>query len=119
MKKKILIVDDVPDDLVSMRTILERAGYAVSTATSGASALKALRTGPPHLILIDIEMPALSGYDLLRILREKLNHKVKMLFVTIVPSHDVEPSDIDDIIHKPFSPQTLVARVTKALSGKP
>lgn len=115
MAKKILIVDDELDDLGSMRDILEKEGYEVQTATNGAQALDLLRGSKLDVALIDIKMPTLSGYDLLRLLRERLNHKVKMIYVSIVPRHDVDLADIDGFVQKPFSPEQLIKQVKKVL----
>jgi len=64
-KKTILVVDDNFDDLQTMRNILEKEGYPTFVATNGAQAFDATKSGLFDLILIDIRMPTLSGYDLL------------------------------------------------------
>lgn len=113
--KKVLVVDDEFSDLETIKTVLLKEGYDVETATNGAQALDILRNIKPDLCLIDIRMPTLSGYDLLRILRERLNHKVKMVYVSIVPKQDVDMSDIDGFIQKPFSPESLISTVKKVM----
>ncbi|MBI2629500.1 response regulator [Candidatus Pacearchaeota archaeon] len=113
--KKILIVDDEADVLETMRTILEKEEYGVTTAKNGAYAIDLLKTVKPDLILLDIMMPTLSGYDLLRLLREKLNHKVKMVYVTVVPKSEVDMADIDGFIQKPFSPKEFVKKIKEVL----
>lgn len=115
MKKKLLIVDDESDILETMKNVLEKESYDVSTATNGAEALDSLLKSKPDLILIDIMMPTLSGYDLLRLLRERLNHKVKMIYVTVVPKQDVDLSDIDGFIQKPFSTKEFVKKIKEVL----
>ena len=115
MAKEILIVDDEQEDLSIMKAILEKEGYSVVTASDGAQALDALTGNGFSLILIDIRMPTLSGYDLLRLLREKLNHHVKMIYVSIVPEKEVVLDEVDGFIQKPFSPDALVAEVKEAL----
>ena len=115
MKKKILVVDDTFDDLITMKKILEKEGYEVATATNGAQALDLLTEDGVNLILIDIKMPTLSGYDLLRLLRERLNHKSKMVYVSIVPKQDVDMEDIDGFLQKPFNPEDLIDTVKKVL----
>jgi CheY-like chemotaxis protein len=115
MTKKILIIDDDLNDLETMKIILEKESYSVQTADNGADALDLILSEKPLLILIDIKMPTLSGYDLLRILREKLNHKVKMIFVSIVPQSDVDLEDVDGFIQKPFMPASLIKEVKKIL----
>ena len=117
MPKRILVVDDEPEDLETMKTILERENYKITTADDGVKALALLTGNGFDLILIDIKMPSLSGYDLLRLLREKLNHKVKMVYVSIVPEKEVDLADTDGFIQKPFSPQSFLKTVKKVLGG--
>jgi DNA-binding response OmpR family regulator len=115
MVKKILIIDDDINDLETMKIVLEKEKYNVNTADNGADAMDIIAKNKPDLILIDIKMPTLSGYDLLRLLRERLNHKVKMLYATIVPKSDVDLTDIDGFIQKPFMPANLVKEIKRIL----
>ena len=115
MAKKILIVDDGQEDLDVMKSVLEKENYEIKTAMDGASGLDLLEGDGFDLILIDIKMPTLSGYDLLRLMRQRLNHKVKMIYISIVPEQEVDMSDIDGFIQKPFSPEKLVAEIKKVL----
>tara|TARA_Y100000310_G_C20403097_1_gene678346 strand:+ start:384 stop:731 length:348 start_codon:yes stop_codon:yes gene_type:complete len=115
MEKKVLIVDDDKEDLETMKSVLEKEGCEVITATNGAEALETLKDDGIQLILIDVKMPTLSGYDLLRLLRERLNHKVKMIYVSIVPEQEVDMDDIDGFVQKPFTPETLMEKVKKVL----
>lgn len=115
MVKKILVIDDEFDDLSATKAILEKEKFDVETSTNGAQALDLLRKSKFDLVLLDIKMPTLSGYDLLRILRERLNHKVKMIYVSIVPKQDVDMTDIDGFIQKPFSPKSLMEAINKVL----
>ena len=111
MPKNILIVDDEIEDLNTMKTILEKKNYKVTIVSNGTEALKFLTGNGFDLILIDIKMPALSGYDLLRLVREKFNHNSKMVYVSIVPEKEVIMTDIDGFIQKPFSPESLLKGV--------
>jgi CheY-like chemotaxis protein len=114
-KKKILVVDDGKEDLESMKAILEKEGYEVIISSDGADALDKLEKGGFSLILIDIQMPTLSGYDLLRLARERINHHAKMVYVSIVLKDDVNMEDVDGFIQKPFSAETLSAEVKRIL----
>jgi two-component system response regulator SaeR len=116
--QKILIVDDSFEDLQTMKTILEKEGYGVTTVTNGAQALDSLRGNGFELILIDVRMPILSGYELLQLLREKINHHSKLVYVSIVPKKEVDVSGADGFIQKPFSPETLSASVKKMLNKR-
>jgi len=112
---KVLVVDDEFSDLSTMKVILEKAGHEVVAVTNGARAFDALKGDGFGLILLDIKMPTLSGYDLLRLMREKINHDAKMVYVSIVPQEDVDMTDVDGFIQKPFSPKSFIESVNKAL----
>ena len=118
MPKQILIVDDEPADLETMKTLLEKTGYQVTVVDNGTKALELLTTNGFDLILIDIKMPGLSGYDLLRLLREKINHDAKMVYVSIVPEKEVNLADSDGFIQKPFSPESFLKIVKKVLGER-
>lgn len=115
MKKRILVVDDEFSDLETMKKLLEKEDFEVVAVTNGAKAFDSLKGDGYSLILIDIKMPTLSGYDLLRLMREKVNHKVPMIFVSIVPKEDVDMTDADGFIQKPFSPKNFIDIVNKTL----
>lgn len=116
MTKRVLVIDDDFEDLSTMKTLLEKEGYEVIAATNGAKAFDELKRDGYKLILIDILMPTLSGYDLLRLMREKLNHKVPMVYISIVPKQDVDMSDADGFIQKPFSPKEFVKKIKEVLN---
>jgi CheY-like chemotaxis protein len=115
---KVMVVDDNFEDLSTMKSVLEKEGFEVVAVSNGAKAFDALKVDGFSLILIDIQMPTLSGYDLLRLMREKVNHHCPMVYVSIVPRQDVDLSDIDGFIQKPFSPQTFMKVVNKVLAKK-
>jgi DNA-binding response OmpR family regulator len=75
-KKRILIVDDDPDILTYLSTLLEDNGYATVTAEDGEQALKKIKAGPPALITLDITMPTKSGVKLYREVKESAEWKV-------------------------------------------
>jgi two-component system response regulator SaeR len=111
----VLIVDDNFDDLSSMKAVLEGKGFKVSTATNGAQAIDAISSHKFDVFLVDVMMPTLSGYDLVRLLRAKQNGGAKIVFVSIVPRQEVTPSDVNGFIQKPFSPAGLVSEVKRVL----
>jgi len=115
--KRILVVDDKFKDLEEMKDTLKKGGYEVVGATNGAQALDSLKGNTFDMVLIDIKMPTLSGYDLVRLLREKMNHKVPLLFVSIVPRVEVDLSEIDGFIQKPFDPQEFLDQIKKAFEN--
>ena len=117
MAKKILVVDDKVDDLELMKTILEKEGYKVVTANNGAEALDTIKKHTFDLLLIDLLMPTLSGYDLLLLVREKVDRKMPMMYVSIIPKKEADLTDIDGFIQKPFSPEGFIAQVKQAMKN--
>jgi len=115
VKCKVLIVDDSKEDLAAMKVILEKQGCEVVAASNGAEALEQLQSDGFKVALIDIKMPTLSGYDLMRLLKERITHKVRIIYVSIVPAQEVDMEGIDGFVQKPFSPESLMAEVNKVL----
>jgi len=115
MVNRVLIVDDSKEDLASMKVILEKNGCEVVTANNGAEALEQLQSDGFKVALIDIKMPTLSGYDLARLLKERIKHKVRIIYVSIVPMQEVDMDGVDGFIQKPFSPESLMVEVNKVL----
>ena len=68
--KRVLVADDMPHGRELMRTVLERCGYDVLEASNGIEALQRVKDGHPDLVLLDIQMPGLNGYDVLAKIRE-------------------------------------------------
>ena len=97
---------------------LEKEGYIISTLTSGARALDVLRSSHHDLVLIDILMPTISGYELMALLREKIDNNMKIVFISIVPKDEVDKTGADGFIQKPFSNKSLLKSVKKALGEK-
>lgn len=115
---KVLVVDDNFDDLTAMKMALEGNKFTVRTATNGAQAIDISHTEDFDLFLIDVKMPTLSGYDLVRLLRERHNGSAKIIFISIVPKREVSEEDVDGFIQKPFSKKELVLEVKKVLGIK-
>lgn len=115
MAKKILIVDDDSQDLEVMKKLLENSDFFVTTAKNGAEALDMLDYDKFDLILIDIILPTLSGYDLLRLAREKFNHGMKILFVSVVKKNEVDFKDVDGFIQKPINKTEFIKTIKKVL----
>ena len=101
-----------------MKDALVKEDYEVIMANNGAEAVDAADKTVFDLILIDIMMPTLSGYDLLRLLKEKFNGKMRMAFVTIVPKDEVSLDDIDGFIQIPFKIEEFVSQVKNILKQK-
>ncbi|RPD38612.1 sensor histidine kinase [Chitinophaga barathri] len=115
---KILIVDDRPDNLLSIETILEKENYHIVKASSGRAALKALLQDIDFsLILMDVQMPDMNGFETAALIyqREKLKN-IPIIFIT-AHSHEEEAIykgynvGAVDFIHKPLNPQLLKIKV--------
>ena len=116
--RHILVVDDEPDIRNLVQEILEDEGYTVTTADCGEAARKARRTRRPDLILLDIMMPVLSGYDVCRAIRKK-DEQVPVIMLT-AKSEEIDKVlglelGADDYITKPFGVHELLARIGAVL----
>lgn len=120
-KKRILHVDDEPDTLKVVKIILEKEGFEVESVQSGKDALEKINLDNYDLIILDIMMPDMSGWDLFtRISKIKVEHKV--IFLTVLEISEprlkqLKKHGIKDYITKPFDRDELVMRVTKILSA--
>jgi len=115
--RRILVVDDEERMVRFIRLNLEQDGFQVLEAFRGAQALDRLRTGLPDLILLDVMMPDVDGFEVLRMLREISTVPVIMLTAKGEENDRVKGLELgaDDYITKPFSPRELVSRVKAVL----
>jgi len=111
--KQILVVDDEPRIAEIARDYLERAGFAVMTAANGADALALARSRHPDLIVLDLALPLVDGFDVTRALRKRSNVPIIMLTARVDERDKLSGLELgaDDYVTKPFSPKELVARV--------
>ncbi len=131
MKKeaKILLVDDDPDLRVSMTTILESQAYQVATAKDGIECLEQIKKDPPDLIVLDLLMPRLDGFGVIKALKEDPRYAkhadIPILILTAVREeasrrrYELETGlemDVDDYVEKPIAPPDLLHRVEKLLA---
>ena len=120
-KKRILHVDDEPDTLEVVKTILEKEGYGVDSVLSGKDALKKVELDNYGLLLLDIMMPDMSGWDLFtRISEIKKEYKVVFLTVLAISEsrlNQLKDHGVIDYIMKPFDRDELVAKVNKVMSS--
>lgn len=118
MDRKILIVDDEADIRDILQFNLENAGFNVETASSAEEALEVLTDGH-SLILLDVMMHGMSGFQMARLLREEKNNQIPIIFLTAKDGQDDLltgfSSGADDYIPKPFSIQEVIARVGAVL----
>ena len=116
-RRKILVVDDEERMVRFIRLNLEHDGFVVSEAFNGKEAIQQLRDVSPDLILLDVMMPDLDGFEVLEIIRE--TSKVPVLMLTAKGEEDDRVRGLelgaDDYITKPFSPREMVSRVKAVL----
>ena len=120
---RVLVVDDLPDNVEILRARLESRGYAVATASNGEEALAAVHSAPPQLILCDVMMPGIDGYEVSRRIKSDGSLPfIPLILVTALgeTEHIVQGlnTGADDYIAKPYHFQELEARVRAMLRIK-
>ncbi|GAB4440238.1 MAG: response regulator transcription factor [Anaerolineae bacterium] len=112
-RKRVLVVDDEPRMIGFIRMNLELEGFQVIEARNGVEALNAVRTQLPDVVLLDVMMPEMDGFETLRLLREFSTVPVVMLTAKSEEDDIVYGLELgaDDYITKPFSPRELSSRV--------
>lgn len=118
--KKILVVDDEEDILELIQFNLSREGYIISCATTGERALKALKTDPVDLIVLDLMLPGIDGFTVARHIKD--DPRVQHIPIVMLTAKGSETDVVtglemgaEDYITKPFSPRILLARIHKVL----
>ena len=118
--KHILIVDDYPDALDIWAIFLRSCGYQVSTAADGPSAIEQAERLLPDLIVLDLELPHVSGFDVARRLRSNPDtHSIPMIAATgyshITQLDCARAAGFDQIVIKPCDPDTLIEEIERLL----
>ncbi len=113
----ILVVDDEPNIVELLRLYLEQAGFAVVAAADGPSAIEAHRAAGPDLVILDVMLPGIDGFEVCRAIRRVADTPIVMLTAR---SEDVDAIvalelGADDYVTKPFNPRMLVARIKAIL----
>ncbi len=120
--KKIMVVDNEPDIVDLTRTVLELGGYQVVTAYSGEECIRLLEKEKVDLVLLDIMMPGMSGWDVFNRINKK-STQIKVAFMSVLEISDKRKQvlldeGLADYIMKPFDKETLLNRVDKILTEK-
>lgn len=118
---QILVVDDVADNSLLLETILKTEGYHVEVASSGKAALTKIQASPPDLVLLDIMMPEMNGYEVAQCIRQNNNlPEIPILMITGCdePNGSAQLNELSDgFIRKPFKLNELLNQVRTILSG--
>ena len=120
MDRTILLVDDEPDMLEMLGLRLKKAGYKVITAITGEECLQKAEDKDPDIILLDILLPGMSGFEVARQLKKKpVTKDIPVIMVTALIGKDAEAKGLergaDYFISKPFDPEELLARIKTIL----
>ena len=117
MSKKILVVDDAPQLRKLVKSYLEQEGYTVVTASDGQEALYVARHEKPDLIILDLMMPEMGGYEFMRAFSKEADTPIIVLTARVEENDKVLGLELgaDDFVTKPFSPRELAARVRAVL----
>jgi CheY-like chemotaxis protein len=130
MQAHILAVDDDPDILETITLLLESRDYRVTTAKDGVEALEKLKTEKPDLMILDLLMPRMDGFNVCKELQDTRWSRYRDMSIIILTSVREEASrrryeletglqlDVDDYLEKPVKPDTLIERVEMYLSKR-
>lgn len=121
--KKIVYIEDEPEMIDLVKLILTRKGYQVIGAVGGQEGLDMIREHSPDLVLLDLMMPDIEGWDVYQQLRADAETQNIPVIVVTAKAQDIDKvlglhiAKVDDYISKPFSPQLLVDSIEKVLAG--
>ena len=122
MAKRVLVVDDEPNIGMSLRFLMEREGFQVEVAATGQAAVAALGRQPADLVLLDVMMPELDGFEVCQRIRANPAWRATKIVMLTAKGRDVERDKgmalgADAYVTKPFSTRDLVAKVKQMLGA--
>jgi two-component system, OmpR family, alkaline phosphatase synthesis response regulator PhoP len=120
MGKRVLVVDDEPNIVMSLEFLMRRAGFEVTVARNGREALDALEGSPPDLLLLDVMMPEFDGYEMCERIRARPEWSGTKIVMLTARGREVERErglalGADAYVTKPFSTRDLVEQVKRML----
>ena len=123
-RQRVLIVDDEPSIVLSLQFLLSRAGYEVDVARDGESALETAALSPPDLVVLDLMLPGLDGYEVCRRLRTAPATAAAKIVLVTARAGEAErvrglEEGADAYVTKPFSTRELIAIVGRFLGRSP
>lgn len=119
---RILVVDDIADNIFLLQTLLENEGYQVDVADSGHAALNKIVSCPPDLVLLDVMMPEMNGFEVTRQIRQ--NSRLPFIPILLITGYtEPAPADgfevgADGFIRKPIDFDKLLSRIQTILQPK-
>jgi len=123
MRKRILVIEDQEDNRQIVRDLMAASGYELIEATTGEEGVAAAARERPDLILMDIQLPGIDGYEVTR--RIKANPQLKSIPIIAVTSYALSGDDkkafaagCDGYVTKPYSPRLLLAKIREYLPAK-
>jgi len=123
MSKRILVIEDQEDNRKIVRDLVSASGYELIEATTGEEGLEVAARERPDLILMDIQLPGIDGYEVTR--RIKANPKLRQIPIIAVTSYALSGDDkkafaagCDGYVTKPYSPRLLLAKIREYLPAK-
>jgi DNA-binding response OmpR family regulator len=121
--KKVLIVDDEPSIIMSLDFLMRKAGYSVMVARDGNEAIRHVDQDEPDVVVLDIMMPLVDGYEVCEYIKKKKKLDSKVIFLTAKSrEEDIEKgfaAGADDYMTKPFSTKKLVEKVKQLIDKNP
>ena len=116
MAGEILVVDDEPNIVLSLEFLMKKEGYGVRTASNGEEAMQAIRESKPDLVLLDVMMPRMDGYEVCQAVRSDPQLNDMLILMLTAKGREVEREKgltlgADDYVTKPFATRDLVEKV--------
>ncbi len=122
MSKKIALVDDEPNILLSLEFLIQRAGYDVKTASDGEAGLELVESWQPDLLILDVNMPKRDGFEVCQTLRSNPSFENLKIIMLTAKGREVEREKglaigADDYVTKPFSTQEIIDKINSLLEN--
>lgn len=123
MAKRVLVAEDEPNIVESLTFLLERAGFVVSVKTDGRQALEAALSDEPDVLILDVMLPALDGYEVLRQIRsDRRSENLPVLMLTAKGQQEDRETALecgaDIFMTKPFANAEIIAAVEQLAGGR-
>jgi DNA-binding response OmpR family regulator len=115
---RILIADDDRDSVLTLALLLREEGHVVRTVHSGGEVMNAVRDFDPEVVLLDIALPLLSGWEIARMIRKQSDRRVTLIGISGKYNHSAdnilcETGGFDHYVLKPYDPQSLIALIAQ------